>query len=595
MALFSAGFIFYTNSFLLKRRKKELGLYSVLGMEKKHISTVLSLESIYSGIVSIGIGILLGILFSKLMFALLLRIIDLDTTLRLAIAIRPIVVTILFFSLLFGLLLFYNYLQIKRTNPIELIQGGLKGEREPKGNWFLGLIGILSLGTGYYQALAITDPLDELMLAFIAVILVIIGTYLLFTTGSILFIKGLRKNKPFYYQKNNFISVSNMLYRMKQNATGLANIAVLSTAVILILATTISLYSGLEDILDKGFPKDVVTSYVYENQNTEQIEQIVQENATNNHVTIKDPLSFYDLSIPTSVKGNRIQAVDMESENFFGKTDVLTIVLLPDYNKTYGKNVQLDKGEILLTQNKKIGDSEKITILEKEYRIKDRVSLEKMNLESRTQSIQVVVADMEELETIAFLSNETQGQAESFGTHSIYYNYRFDLEGSLENKLSFGSSLRDALNESIQRVATVQDKFTTRQDTLSIYGSLFFIGIFLGSIFMIATVLIIYYKQITEGYEDKDRFTILQKVGMSKKEVKKTIRSQILLVFFLPLFVAILHTVVAFPLMNKILMGLDLDNTRLFLSLTALVVFLFAIAYGWVYRLTARVYYRLVN
>ena len=320
--IFSVIFIFYTNSFLLKRRTKELGLYSVLGMEKRHISRVLFYEVIYSGGFSLICGILFGVLFSKLMFAFLLNILNLDTSISLNASIKSILVTVVLFLMLFGLEIVFNIIKIRRINPIDLISGGRKGEREPKSNWLIGLIGIISLGIGYYIALSIENPISAINMFFIAVILVAIGTYFIFTSGSIVFMKLLRRNKKIYYKKNNFISVSNMIYRMKQNAVGLSNIAILSTAVLLVLSTTISLYVGMEDVMATRYPKEVMTNYVYEGQDIEEIEGVILEHAEVNNIQIKEPLKLYSFGSVAYLNENKLSGkVDIQKgslEDIYG-------------------------------------------------------------------------------------------------------------------------------------------------------------------------------------------------------------------------------------------------------------------------------------
>lgn len=592
VGIFSIIFIFYTNNFLLKRRKKELGLYSVLGMEKRHISKVLFYEVIYSGGFSLIFGILFGTLFSKLMFAFLLNILNLDTSIGLNISIKSVGVTSVLFFVIFALEILFNIINIKRINPIDLISGGKKGEREPKSNWFIGLLGIISLGMGYYIALIIENPISAINMFFIAVILVSIGTYFIFTSGSIIIIKLLRKNKNFYYKKNHFISVSNMIYRMKQNAVGLANIAILSTAVLLVLSTTISLYVGMEDIMSDRYTEDVITNYVYEGQNLEEIESIILKHAETKDIKIKDPLKYYNSGFVGHLEDNNLVGKDILNKKSFEDIYGVGIFTLDDYNRIHGTNLELDNEEVLINSNTSDFNYEDIMLYGKKYSIKEQVDSMKFKMNPVFNGVNIVVADMEEMNSLISMINEMDSRD---GEYHIYYDYHFDIEGEFENKISFGSTLRETLNASIERVGTVDDRYTSRQGFLSIYGSLFFIGIFLGTLFMVATVLIIYYKQISEGYEDRERFNILQKVGMSKSEVKNTIRSQTLIVFFLPLVTAIIHIMVAFPLVSKILAILNLNNTKLFLICTGIVILVFGIAYGIVYRWTAKVYYKIVN
>lgn len=592
IGLFSFLFIFYTNSFLLKRRTKELGLYSVLGMEKRHISRVTAYEILYSSLFSIAIGIVVGIIFSKLMFAVLLNLLKLDTSISLNISLHSIIATIVLFILIFFTVIFFNAIRIHKLNPIDLITGAKKGEREPKSKWLIGILGIISLGSGYYLALTIENPVKAMLMFFIAVILVAIGTYFLFTSGSIIFLKILRRNKRFYYQKNHFISVSNMIYRMKQNAVGLANIAILSTAVLLILSTTVSLYVGLEDILATRYFRDVNATFAFnvDDEKEYEIEEIVFEKKMDNNIKIENIVSYYNLNIHGILVGHEIRmdyTGNVSDDNIY----YLKLIPLEDFNRNQDTSFKLNEGQVLLYSNKNYNYND-IVVLGEKYDIKGK--LESINFLPRSvfNQIVLIVPDMVEVEKIMTKANELKKMNYMY---NINYDYGFDIKGDYEDKVNFVKDLKSQFKTSIEGFELIEDRYTTRQDFISIYGSLFFIGIFLGTLFVIVTVLIIYYKQITEGYDDRERFVILQKVGMSKMEVKKAIKSQILLVFFLPLITAIIHIMFAFPLVRKILALMSLTNTKLFLSTTAIVILVFAIGYGIVYKWTAKVYYKIVN
>lgn len=592
IGLFSFLFIFYTNSFLLKRRTKELGLYSVLGMEKRHISRVTAYEILYSSLFSIAIGIVVGIIFSKLMFAVLLNLLKLDTSISLNISLHSIIATIMLFILIFFTVIFFNAIRIHKLNPIDLITGAKKGEREPKSKWLIGILGIISLGSGYYLALTIENPVKAMLMFFIAVILVAIGTYFLFTSGSIIFLKILRRNKRFYYQKNHFISVSNMIYRMKQNAVGLANIAILSTAVLLILSTTVSLYVGLEDILATRYFRDVNATFAFnvDDEKEYEIEEIVFEKKMDNNIKIENIVSYYNLNIHGILVGHEIRmdyTGNVSDDNIY----YLKLIPLEDFNRNQDTSFKLNEGQVLLYSNKNYNYND-IVVLGEKYDIKGK--LESINFLPRSvfNQIVLIVPDMVEVEKIMTKANELKKMNYMY---NINYDYGFDIKGDYEDKVNFVKDLKSQFKTSIEGFELLEDRYTTRQDFISIYGSLFFIGIFLGTLFVIVTVLIIYYKQITEGYDDRERFVILQKVGMSKMEVKKAIKSQILLVFFLPLITAIIHIMFAFPLVRKILALMSLTNTKLFLSTTAIVILVFAIGYGIVYKWTAKVYYKIVN
>lgn len=589
---FSVMFIYYTNSFLIKRRKKELGLYSILGMEKKHIGKILFFEVLFSGSISLIIGILSGILFGRLMFALLLNILTLDTNIKFTIPLISIAITLVLFTLTYLAVMISNLRQIHINNPLDLMKSNREGEREPKANWILAILGLVSLGMGYYLALTVKNPIQSLNIFFIAVILVIIATYFLFTSGSIGLLKILKKNKKFYYNRKHFIPVSNMIYRMKQNAVGLGNICILSTAVLLTLSTTISLYVGFEDILRHRFPSDVRFNYIYEYQDRETILDTVENHSKTYHVTTNNLKEYYALSVLSHTSANQlIKTEDLDINSLDENDKVAVFIPLSDFNNNTGEKEKLNSDEILIWTDSSEFDYSEIGIYGKEFKIKKEI--DQVDFIGRLDyigSLIIVTPDIETIEDLAAMVNK-----DDEGSILIYGNYSFDLEGDLEHKKEFASTLRAALNESVERIATVENIYTQRQDFLSLYGSLLFIGLFLGTFFMIATVLTIYYKQISEGYDDQHRFEIMQKVGMSKNEVRLTINNQVRVVFFLPLVTAIIHILVAFPVVSKILALLNLTNTKLFLGFTAIVILIFIILYFIVYKLTARTYYRIVK
>lgn len=588
---FSVIFIFYTNSFLIKRRKKELGLYSVLGMEKKHIGKVLLFEVIYSGGFSLLVGTFSGVLLGRLMFAVLLNILNLTTSIKFNISGISIIVTMVLFFLTFGLVMLFNLRQIQTTNPVDLMKGDKEGEREPRANWLIAVAGFICLGIGCYLALTVDNPINSINIFFIAVIFVILATYFLFTAGSITLLKILRKNKKFYYNKKHFISVSSMIYRMKQNAVGLANICILSTAVLLILSTTISLYVGMEDIMRTQFPYDVRANYVYQGQDSDEVENLILNHGKKNNLDIKNISKYYILSAASYRNGNIFAYRNISDRKDLEYFYDINIVALSDYNENTNQNETLSDGEILIWTNVKDFNYETVKLYDEEFKVKKQVdNMDFISSPGVFNTVKIVVLDVEMMKELSTNINEVEE-----GTSMIKYEYNFDLDGSMDNKIEFCSTLKETLNQSIEGIGVVRNIYTSRQDFLSIIGSLLFIGLFLGTFFMIATVLIIYYKQISEGYDDHDRFEIMQKVGMSKGEIKGTIKSQVMMVFFIPLVTAIIHIMVAFPAVSKILALLNLTNTKLFLGFTGIVILIFTIVYGVVYRLTAKVYYKLVN
>ncbi|NBI05881.1 FtsX-like permease family protein [Senegalia massiliensis] len=591
IGIFSLIFIFYTNSFLIKRRKNELGLYSVLGMERKHIGKVISLEAIYSGIVSLLLGILLGILFGRLMFAFLLNILNLSTAIKFSLPLKSIIITFILYIGIFVLIILYNLIKVYTTNPIDLIRESKKGESEPKSRWIIGIIGVILLLTGYYISLSIDNPIASINNFFMAIILVMIATYLLFTSGSIIFLKLLKKNKKYYYNKKHFISVSNMIYRMKQNAMGLANISILSIAVLLTLSSTISLYVGIEDSLRTRYPYDILTGYKDNEINNDKIEKIALNTAKDNDLNIEKIVKYNVLSTAATLKNNNIFPRKKSEKMSLKDLYEIEILTLKDYNKYKDKDIKLAENEILISTNTGEFKYNKLNLYGNEFKIINQINdidfLSSMNLFDK---MNIIVKDNKKLEELSKLISQKE-KAEV----PIYYNYNLNLEGKRDNKIKFVPEFKNKLHSDISKDIAIEDIYTSRDDFLSIYGSFFFIGLFLGIVFLVATALIIYYKQITEGYDDHDRFIIMQKVGMSKDEIKYTIKNQVVKIFFLPILVAIVHLIVAFPAVIEILGLFNLTNEKLFMLFTGLTILIFTIIYGIVYLWTSKVYYKIVN
>ena len=554
--IFSVIFLFYTNSFLMKRRKKEFGLYNILGMEKKHISKVVLCETLIISVISLVFGLLIGILFDKLMLLILLSMFSVKIPLGFYISSASLNSTFILFAGIFVLIFLNSIRQIHLAKPIELLQGSSVGEKEPKAKWFIALLGFICLGTGYYIAVTTTNPIAALMLFFVAVILVIIGTYLVFTAGSIVLLKAMRKNKNYYYKTKNFISISGMIYRMKQNAVGLANICVLSTMVLVMLSSTFSLWFGMNDIVDNYYPREFqFTPSEYSDKDIKNLKAWINNTLDDFDQKPTDTIEYTTLNFACIGKGDTfiVDKANSTYSNMVNDISTLSFVTLDDYNKIYHSNVKLNDDEVLICSSRE---------------------------------------------------KYTSPQLKVFNYTFIKYFYFFNVDTTAENILK----INDKFIDDMQAMANYpkdtnkyiyQGKIDCREDSrnnlIALNGGLLFIGVFLGVLFMIATILIMYYKQISEGYDDKERFAIMQKVGISHKEIKKSIHSQVLTVFFLPLIVAGIHIAFAFPFITKILAILNLTNIKLFVISTCGSFLIFAIFYGIVYRITARSYYKIVS
>ena len=580
IVVFAVIFLFYTNSFLIKRRKKEIGVYNILGMGKRHIARMMAVETILTAGISILGGLVFGIIFGKLMYLLLLKILHNSVDMQFSVNGTAIVQTVILFAGIFLLTYLYNILQIQLVNPVELLHGGNQGEKEPKSRWLLVIVGVAALGNGYWIALTTEAPLEALLKFFVAVVCVIIGTYALFIAGSIVVLKILRKNKAYYYNPKHFTSVSGMIYRMKQNGAGLANICVLSTMVLVMVSTTVSLYAGMEDILDSRFPRDVsIVCNEADTNKEETLQRLIKEQCEKAVVKITDRVRYRYGSMNAVLKGNNLEKVEQYyPDNHFYYVEMIT---QEEYNRIEKKNVSLKEQEILTyTTNGKCGKKQ-INIAGQNYQVKKELS----EMTSQPKS----TAEMYKTLYIVFANAEQIERIESFS-----YADKFNLKGD-DGKQK--EALEQIQNEFYEKFpdGTMESRMLSRSSFYELYGGLFFIGIYLGSMFIMATVLIIYYKQISEGYDDRERYQIMQKVGMSKKEVKRSIRSQVLSVFFLPLVVAAIHVAVAFKVMTKILGVLNLTNVSLFAVCTIITIAVFAVFYIIVYSITAKEYYRIVN
>lgn len=585
IAIFSTVLLFYTNSFLIKRRKRELGLYSILGLEKRHVALVLFYETLFTSVIALVLGLLGGLLFSKLLFLILLNLLHFNVSLVFTVSVPALLCTLGLFSCIFLLTLLYNLIHIHLANPINLLRGGQQGEREPRASWLLTLIGVLALAGGYLIALLVKSPLSALLLFFVAVILVILGTFALFTSGSVAFLKLLRKNKRFYYQPGNFISVSGMIYRMKQNAAGLASICILSTMVLVTISATVSLYFGQKDLSQNLYTTDVVIPYSGEEQDAQRVQEQIDLLAPRHQVTVTDRWDYWKFSLYTERVGTHF--LPETNTDLTRPVCYADLIPLEDYNRLSGQAVSLEPDEVLLFTNSEPLDSDTAQVGDITLRIRETLTEFPIPVSSGDGAMPTyyfVVKDRE----VALALGESLGY-QGKPTPLITFN----LEGADDDKLVFADDLDTGL-ASVHNLY-VKSRVAMERNWFATYGGFLFLGLFLGALFMMATVLIIYYKQISEGYDDHARFEIMQKVGMSKREVRATIRKQILLVFFLPLAAAVIHMIFAFKVVCRLLTLFGMTSVSLFLLCTVLTIVVFAGLYALVYSLTAKTYYKLVE
>ena len=602
--IFCIIFLIYSNSFLMKRRQKEIGLYNILGLERNHIGIVMFLETIITSIGSLAGGIAVGIIGSKLALLLLLKLLHIPSVLGFYISVKGIFTCLFMFGIIFLMILFLNLAKIHLSRPVELLRGNNTGEKEPAAKWLMALIGFICLGAGYYLAVTTESPIKAITIFLLAVILVMAGTYLLFTAGSIVILKFLRRRKSFYYRTGNFISISGMLYRMKQNAIGLASICILSTGVLLMISMTVSIYFGMNDIMLNRYPYDVdmsVTS-ISEDECQTAIEAF-EKAIADNKVPVEKSVEEIYLDIVCSKNGDQILIKPANTIRNSDSVLVLSLLNQAEYERLTGISANLNDGEIFAWYPSAV-QKDSVTVDETEFTVKKWLDKNPLTCgEDAVSDNAVLVVTDEDFKKFDEMRTEMyKGVSSAPAGEDLTLHLGLDITGSETDKIDFGTPVMEVVKDLKKNGGLSENSWITsgirQQEYESYYadnGSLLFIGIFLGSLFLMGTAMIIYYKQISEGYEDQKRFEIMQKVGLSRREVRSSVRRQILMVFFLPLLMAMLHITMAFPMIRRMLLLFGMTNTKLFIGCTAGTVLIFAVVYGLIYLMTARSYYHIVE
>ena len=591
MTILIGIFMLYINSFLLKGRKKEFGLYGILGLEKRHVGRVIFWENLILSSASLLLGILAGSVFSKLVFLLLLfafRVVAAGTTFLLPW--QAFAFTGAIFAGSFILTTVINLLHISLANPVDLLRGKQKGEKKVRFVIPQTFIGLTILAWAYYIALRADNPLAAMNQFFLAVVLVIAATYILFRSGSVFLLKILRNNKRLYYKPNNFVAISSMFHRMKQNAAGLASICILSTMVLVTVACSASLFIGQENILADMFSYDVeiIMNQEITQEQLADLNELIASLEKKHRVLVEDRHSYTFGKTFKMLKNGEFTTPDIRQyQTIINYLVDITIIPLTDYNRYSQNKETLSDNEILVLSSKESRIPDVFNVGENQYRTKARIddSIFSQGKEVYGGSPYIVVRDEDAMAQMLSDFNEDSPLRETTA---------FNLQGNNERGLKFAQELRQGIS-AIGNVQKISDIFTYRIDGYGIYGGLVFLGSFFTILFLSATILIIYFKQVSEGYDDQERFAILQKVGMDDQEVKRTITKQILIVFFLPLAVAFLHILAASPMIMKMLQVFSLFNTTLAAACIAATCLLFALVYVVVFRLTARTYYGIVK
>ena len=611
IAIFSLIFLYYTNSFLIRRRKKEFGLYNILGMGKRNLVKILVWENILTATLSVVSGLLLGIVFSKLAELAALRILGGKTGFAIRVEPKPVIVTAVLFIGIFLLIMLRMIFYIFRLRPVEMLKSENVGEKPPKANWILALIGVVLLAGAYYLAVAVIDPLSAMLMFFIAVVMVIIATYLLFISGSVALCKLLQKNKKYYYKTKHFVSLSSMIYRMKRNGAGLASICILSTMVLVTLSSTVCLYAQTEDGIQKRYPHDITMELTSDDYSeTEPYKEIVSEVLSEYGEEAENVEDFHLYSAAGFQYGDELR-LSMADYSETGTGDIesirsIYIIDLEAYNRLTGENREMTDNEFLLYPFKADYDYDTISItgcgtwnVELLEQQPFPVGAAQANAEG---SYFIVAKDLSVIQQIEEYRNSLAQEDDSLIATYIEESYGFDLSCDDEKQTEIYNTILERIGALTSQENGVEyphyfidSKAGGRIDYIAINGGLFFLGVLLGAVFLFGTVLIMYYKQISEGYEDQNRFDILMKVGMTRKEVKQSINSQVLTVFFLPLVTAGIHLAFAYPLISKILLLMSATEEKILIIVTICCYLVFALFYVIVYIITSKGYYTIVS
>ena len=619
--IFSLVILFYVNSFVMKQRKKEFGLYNVLGMEKRHLVRLMSVEILLVAVFSLVFGISGGALFSQLFFLIFYKMIRMEADLTMVIPRGAVIETLTLFGILFCLVLLYDIVAVIRTRPVELLRSESQGEREPKVHGLAALIGVAALTGGYVIAQKVESPMEAMLWFFAAALLVIIGTYGLFMAGSIALLKWMKKRERFYYRPSSFISVSGMLYRMKQNAAGLAGICILSTMVMVTIGASLCIFSGVSEGVREEYPREYFLQMHYSEDlkpetyqdTTSDVKKLVEAQMEENGSRVENMLSYTrcNMVYRKGKDGYEAEMGDLADTNDYENLVYVQYLLREDYEANTGKKTEIPDDVAAFYESEE-GLIPGETLLFGDYSIKGKRLEEPVEtavaswysgIKKRVQVLLPGIEEMEKLTESLGKNFETYyGLEEGEGPSATYFlgwNYYFDISGKQEPAEEFLEKLRSSWETEKASewayISAFQNRTEEEEYLFQEYGTILFIGFFLGLIFLLATVLIIYYKQVTEGYDDRKRFVIMQDIGLSQAEVKKTIRTQVLLVFFLPLGAAGLHMAMAFKVLVKMMALFSAYNIKLFSLCIGLTVAVFALVYFFVYTITARIYYKIVS
>lgn len=604
IAVFSWILLYYTNSFLIRRRQKEFGLYHILGMGKRELVKILIWENLMTAVISIAGGLLGGILFSKLAELAAVRIVGNHLGYKMTIEPKAIYYTVSLFLAIFAVILLRMLIFIFRTKPVDMLKSETAGEKPPKANWILAIVGLIILAGAYWIAVSIEEPMEAMLWFMVAVLMVIVATYLLFIAGSVAFCRLMQKKKNYYYKTRHFVSISSMVYHMKRNGAGLASICILSTMVLVMVSSTVCLYASIEGNLAKGYPQQFSVemasgSSLEDKDREEKLKETVGQTINENKIKLKETKEYHILST-ACVKTD--EGIKFEHENIksLDSLKMLYILTVADYNRLTGENLSLEKNELYVYLPDEAYEKDTFQVEGcgnwKNKGTPDNQFICGDDVETLNSGVYLIVPDEAVMDQFEAAQRAVYGENAS----SEKLCYAFDTDLSEEGQVSLVSELQNnistlQLQDEQFPMVNVNARAVSKSDYYALYGGLFFLGILLGSVFIFGMILIIYYKQITEGYEDQGRFSILMKVGMTRKEVRQSINSQVMTVFFLPLAMAGMHTAFSFPIIRKILKMFAMNDEKLLILVMICCYLAFAVFYAAVYLLTSREYYKIVS
>ena len=610
IAVFALIFLFYTHSFLIRRREREFGLYNVLGMGKGNIARILLWETVITYGLTTGTGLLLGMVLYKLAELGMVRLLQVPVTYTLTVSVSSLLAAAALFAAIHTLILLNGLRQLHGVSAVGLLRSESVGEKPPKAQWVLTAAGAVLLAGAYWLAVSIKEPLAALTWFFAAVLMVIAATYLLFISGSVTLCRGLQRNKKYYYRPQHFVSVASMTYRMKRNGAGLASVCILATMVLVMISSTTCLYVGQEDAVNARYPRDMdVTVYgrsdhPLDEAEAEQLRQGVESTVFNFGGQTSNVATYREISVSGLPDGGDLR-LGNAGASAADSTHVIHIYFVPleEYNAVTGQSLTLEDGQVYVAALRTEFHSDTLSIdggMTRHVMKREIPALVGAAVADITPSLTVVVPDFEQF--VPALQDYFMEKYHSYPTVVWHYAFNTDLPENQQGNIDGTTpNLKDALDDYLAGVSSdwgvgvsVESKAANRADFYGMYGGLFFLGIMLSIVFIFAAVAILYYKQLSEGYEDQSRFDIMQKVGMTKVDIRRSINSQLLTVFYLPLVLAGVHLCFAFPFIHKLLILFNLDNRGLLIGTTAVSFAVFAVLYAIVYKLTGNTYYRIV-